>query len=486
MGQALKVCPVILAGGEGTRLWPLSRRHCPKPLIRLFKERSLLQETLSRCAGLPPGAGAGPPVIVCNEAHRFIVAEQAAATGEDKSLIILEPAGRNTAPALSVAALTQLRQGQDPILIMMPADHFVEDEDAFNQAMETGVALASDGFMVAFGARPAHASADYGYIRRGAELKTTGSPAAFRLAGFKEKPAAAQARECIESGDYLWNSGIFATRASAWMAALEALQPAMRQACELACRNGAEDGVFFRLEERAFMDCPSDSVDYAVMEKLGETALLQAAVVALDAGWADVGAWDQLWKLGVQDENRNVKVGDVVAEDTANSLLWSEQRLVAAVGCDNLAIIETADAVMVLNRDKSQHVKGLIAALREQDREELDRTPQVQRPWGGYEVIEARPGWQVKKLTINPGRRLSLQLHKQRSEHWVVVKGVATVTRGEEVFDLEVNESAFIPLGVKHRLENKAASPLEVIEVQIGAYLGEDDCVRFGDDFGRS
>ena len=369
---------------------------------------------------------------------------------------------------------------------MMPADHFVDDEKAFNQAMETGVSLASDGFMVAFGARPAHASADYGYIRRGAELKTTGSPVAFRMTGFREKPAAAQAREYIESGDYLWNSGIFAARASVWMAALETLQPAMRQACELACRNGAEDGVFFRLEERAFMDCPSDSVDYAVMEKLGETALLQAAVVALDAGWADVGAWDQLWKLGVEDENRNVKVGDVVAEDTANSLLWSEQRLVAAVGCDNLAIIETADAVMVLNRDKSQHVKGLIAALREQEREELDRTPQVQRPWGGYEVIEARPGWQVKKLTINPGRRLSLQLHKQRSEHWVVVKGVATVTRGEEVFDLAVNESAFIPLGVKHRLENKAASPLEVIEVQIGAYLGEDDCVRFGDDFGRS
>ena len=426
-----------------------------------------------------------PPLIICNEEHRFAVSEQAAEMSKPVQPIILEPVGRNTAPALTVAALAQSGQGQDSILLMMPADHLIENQSAFHQALEKGIELVEDKFIVIFGVEPRQAETSYGYVERGDELKTTGSAGAFHVAGFTEKPDAVLAEKYIQSRKYLWNSGIFMVQSSLWVTAMKALQAEIYQACNTAYKNGERGNGFFRLAKQAFIDCPGDSVDYAVMEKLAETDDINAAVISLDAGWSDIGAWDKVWEHGATDENNNVKIGDVVAEDTTNSLIRSDKRLVTTVGCDNLAIIETADAVMVLNKDKSQNVRELVATLSESDRDELNLHQYVRRPWGGYETIEIKPGCQVKRLVIKPGKKISLQLHNKRSEHWVVIKGTATVTKEGEVFDLEVNESAFIPLGVKHRLENRTESVLEIIEVQVGEYVGEDDIVRFDDDFGR-
>ena len=481
----MTLCPVILAGGEGNRLWPLSRRHYPKQLIRLFSERSLLQETLLRCAGMTTDMQAFPPLIICNEAYRFIVAEQAAEINIRVQPIILEPVGRNTAPALTVASLAQLDQGDDPVLLMLPADHHVEDKNAFHQALEAGLELARDKFIVTFGIDPTRAATGYGYIERGEELIVPGPVSAFHVADYTEKPDEALAEKYLRSRRYLWNSGIFMLRASVWLEAIRGLQSEIYHACVRAYQNGKEDNDFFRLAEQAFTDCPSSSVDYAAMEKLAETGNTKAAVIPLDAGWSDIGAWSEVWGLGSKDENNNVTIGDVIIKGTTNSLIRSDKRLVTALGCDNLAVIETADAVMVLNKDKSQDIRQLIATLNDGEREELNQHQSVQRPWGEYETIETSTGFQVKRLVIRPGRRISLQLHHKRSEHWVVIKGTATVTRGEEVYDLGVNESTFIPLGVRHRLENRTESVLELIEVQVGEYLGEDDIVRFDDDFKR-
>ena len=481
----MTLCPVILAGGEGNRLWPLSRRQYPKQLIRLFSERSLLQETLLRCAEIATDVQVLPPLIICNEAYRFIVAEQAAEINTRLQPIILEPVGRNTAPALTVAALAQLDQGDDPVLLMLPADHHVEDKNAFHQALEAGLELARDKFIVTFGIDPTRAATGYGYIERGEELKIPGPVSAFHVADFMEKPDEALAEKYLRSRRHLWNSGIFMLRASVWLEAIRECQAEIYQACARAYQNGKEDNDFFRLAEQAFIDCPSNSVDYAVMEKLTRAGNAKAAVIPLDAGWSDVGFWSGVWELGSKDDNNNVIIGDVISKGTTNSLIHSGKRLVGALGCDNIIIIETADAVMVLNKDRTQDMRQFVAELHAGEREELDQHLSVERPWGQYEVLDASPGYQVKRLTILPGRRISLQLHHKRSEHWVVIKGKATITRGDEVFDLEVNESTYIPLGVKHRLDNRTDSTLELIEVQVGGYLGEDDIVRFDDDFTR-
>ena len=481
----MTLCPVILAGGEGNRLWPLSRRHYPKQLIRLFGERSLLQETLLRCSGIATDMQVLPPLIICNEVYRFIVAEQAAEINTRGQPIILEPVGRNTAPALTVAALAQSDHEDDPVLLMLPADHLIENKAAFYQALEAGIELAKDKFIVTLGIEPARAATSYGYIERGKELKIPGPVSAFHVADYTEKPDEALAATYLRSRRHLWNSGIFMLRASVWLEAIKECQAEIYQACARAYQNGKEDNDFFRLAEQAFIDCPSNSVDYAVMEKLAGAGNAKAAVIPLDAGWSDIGAWSEVWGLGAKDENNNVTIGDVITEGTTNSLIRSDKRLVTALGCDNLAIIETADAVMVLNKDKSQDIRQLVATLNAGERKELNQHQSVQRPWGEYETIETSTGFQVKRLVIRPGRRISLQLHHKRSEHWVVIKGTATVTRGEEVYDLGGNESTFIPLGVRHRLENRTESVLELIEVQVGEYLGEDDIVRFDDDFKR-
>ena len=481
----MTLCPVILAGGEGNRLWPLSRRHYPKQLIRLFGERSLLQETLLRCSGIATEIQVLPPLIVCNEAYRFIVAEQAAEINTRLQPIILEPVGRSTAPALTVAALVQLGQGDDPVLLMLPADHLIENKAAFHRALEVGIELARDRFIVTFGIEPSRAATGYGYIERGEELNIPATIKTFHITDFTEKPDESLATEYLHSRRYLWNSGIFMLRASVWLEAIREFREEIYQGCAKAYKNGKEDNNFFRLAAQAFIDCPSNSIDYAVMERLTETGNVKAAVVPLDAGWSDIGAWSEVWGLSAKDENNNVTIGDVVTEGTTNSLIRSDKRLVTALGCDNLAVIETADAVMVLNKNKAQDIRQLVSTLDAQERKELNQHLSVERPWGEYETIEAGSNYQVKRLHIRPGRRISLQLHHKRSEHWVVIKGTATVTRGEEVFDLEVNESTFIPLGVRHRLENRTGSILEIIEVQVGGYLGEDDIVRFDDDFKR-
>ena len=484
MDSALALCPVILAGGEGNRLWPLSRRHYPKQLIRLFGRYSLLQETLMRCNDISVDVRVSAPLIVCNEAHRFIVAEQAAEISIPVQPLMLEPVGRNTAPALTVAALAQLDREEDPLLLMLPADHVVGNSSDFHQALKTGIQLAMDKFIVSFGIEPTQAATGYGYIKRSRKLQTTGTVSAFQVADFIEKPEPDVAEGYLRSRKYLWNSGILMMQASVWLAAIRKLQPEIYQACVKAHETGKKDDDFFRLAEQPFMDCPSNSVDYAVMEKLSDTDI-KAAIIPLDIGWSDIGSWSGVWESGTKDENNNVIIGDVIFKDTTNSLIHSGKRLVGALGCDNLIIIETADAVMVLNKDKTQDMRQFVAELNAGKREELDQHLSVQRPWGRYEIIDANPGYQVKRLTVLPGRRISLQLHHKRSEHWVVTKGKATITKGDEVFDLEVNESTYIPLGVKHRLENRTDTTLVLIEVQVGEYLSEDDIVRYEDDFKR-
>ncbi len=479
----MTLCPVILAGGEGARLWPLSRRDFPKQFTRLLGDHALLQETLLRFQKIAPGVDVAPPLIICNQAHRFIALEQAREINAVIKPIILEPVGRNTAPALTVASLALSEQEADPVLIMLPADHLIEDRDGFQRAVEAGFELAKQGFIVTFGMQASAAETGYGYIQKGQVLSA--ADAVFKLAGFTEKPDIALAQEYISNGGYLYNSGIFMMQASTWITAIKSLHGAIYEACEAAYKKGRLDDDFFRLDEQAFADCPSDSIDYAVMEKIAGIEHIPAVVVSADVGWSDIGDWNKVWERSATDEHNNACTGDVVTVATANSLIFSESRLVATVGCESIAVIETADAVMVLNKDRAQDVKMLVNRLAEQGRDELEQHQYVRRPWGGYATIETGAGYQVKRLSIHPGRRISLQLHHQRSEHWVVIKGRATVTKDDAVFELGVNGSTFIPLGMKHRLENRAASVLEIIEVQVGAYVGEDDIVRFEDDFGR-
>jgi mannose-1-phosphate guanylyltransferase/mannose-6-phosphate isomerase len=486
----MTIQPVVLSGGAGTRLWPLSREYYPKQLLAPFGEQTLLQATVSRLDGLGRQAGEGPavlpPLIICSEEHRFLVAEQLRLLGRKTGPILLEPVGRNTAPAATLAALQVAAGAPDAVMLIMPADHVIQDAETFLRAALDGAALAARGYIVTFGIVPARAETGYGYIRTGEPIEGTRSPGAATVARFVEKPDAATARAYLDSGKYLWNSGIFMVSARNWLAAIERFRPDILEACRAAHAGGRQDGDFFRLDKEAFAACPSDSIDYAVMERAtGEAAGMRAAVIPLQAGWSDVGAWSSLWEVLPRDASGNIERGDVVAFDTRNSLLFAEHRLVGAVGLDDIIVIETADAVLVVHRDKAEAVKHLVARLREDGRSEHQLHRRVHRPWGSYDGVDSGERFQVKRICVKPGCSLSLQLHHRRAEHWVVVRGTARVTRGEETFLLRENESTFIPIGVKHRLENPTDDPLEIIEVQSGSYLGEDDIVRFEDKYGR-
>ena len=466
--------PVILSGGSGSRLWPLSREFFPKPLLPLVSEQTLLQETATRLDGL---ADLGDAVYVCNEEHRFLVAEQIAEIGKTPSTIILEPEGRNTAPALTLAALYLVKRDADAMMVVMPADHVMTVPQQFVEAVEQGSHNAEQGALVTFGIVPASPETGYGYIKRDEQVDDS---AAYRVARFVEKPDRETAEQYVSEGDYFWNSGIFLMRADRWLDEISQHRPDILKACRQAMNKGSQDSDFFRVNKQEFHECPGDSIDYAVMEKTD-----RAVVVPISAGWSDIGAWSALWDVCQQDADGNVMQGDVIAEDTRNAFLVAQHRCLATVGLDDVVVIETADAVLVARKDKAQDVKAIVNRLKESGREEHKVHRQVYRPWGSYEGIDEGPRFQVKRLTVKPGAQLSLQMHHHRAEHWVVVKGTARVTCGDQMFDLHENESTYIPIGQRHRLENPGNIPLEVIEIQSGSYLGEDDIVRFEDVYDR-
>ena len=473
---------VVLSGGSGTRLWPLSREQFPKQLLPLTGDLSLLQATAKRLDGFKAALLDPRLIVVCNEEYRFQTAEQLRQIGRTTQSIILEPAGRNTAPSLTLAALAT---EEDPVLLVMPADHVVGDVGAFQQAIACGVQYACNGAIVTFGISPDRPETGYGYIRAGALIEGAANPAR-RLEGFTEKPDAATAAKYISSGEYLWNSGIFMLRASVWLASIRRFRPDISAACECAYSNGKADHDFFRVEKEAFVACPSESIDYAVMEKTaGERGGVELVVVPMSAEWSDVGAWDALWQVVPKDGEGNAARGDTLLHDTHDSMVVAGERLVACLGVHDLIVVETADAVMVAHKDKTQDVKHIVARLKAERRPQVTAHRKVYRPWGWYDSIDGGERFQVKRIVVKPGATLSLQMHHHRAEHWVVVRGTAKVTRGDDVFLVSENESTFIPLGVKHRLENPGMVPLELIEVQSGSYLGEDDIVRFEDAYGR-
>ncbi len=485
----MQLLPVILSGGAGTRLWPLSREAYPKQFLPLTSADTLLQATAMRLDGLLSGddpVDLLPPFVVCNEAHRFLVAEQFRQMDRELGAILLEPMGRNTAPALALAALMAVSEGEDPLLIAMPADHLISDLEAFLAMVSEGVTLADSGRVVTFGIVPTGPETGYGYIRKGGEV--TGSTAGFRLDAFVEKPDLETATAYLGSGDYLWNSGIFLLRASLWLELLERFRPDIAQACKEAFEQGQPDGDFFRADRTAFARCPSDSIDYAVMEKLSGSASseVEAVVVPLDAGWSDVGAWSAIWEVSQHDDSGNARDGDVFTHQAHDNLLIAQHRMLAVVGVDDLVVVETPDAVLVLDKKRAQDVTEVTRFLRQAQREEHVFHSRVHRPWGNYEPIDSGSRYQVKRLTVNPGASLSLQMHHHRAEHWIVVSGTARVTRDDETMLLTENQSTYIPVGTRHRLENPGQIPLEIIEVQSGSYLAEDDIVRFDDVYNRS
>jgi len=481
-----QILPVVLAGGGGTRLWPLSRGHYPKQFLAVADDVTLLQGTLQRLTtnGQLP-AHFLPPMVVCNEEHRFLVGEQARQLGLPFERIVLEPCGRNTAPALTCAALAASETGLDPQLLMMPADHLISEPARFMAAITVGSGLAATGRLVTFGVVPTVPETGYGYIQVGTPLPSEG-PQANLIGAFKEKPARATAEAYVAAGTYRWNSGIFLMRASAWLEAIEEYQPQILAACRKALQAASRDGEFLRLDKDAFSQCPADSIDYAVMERISSAQPERTAVVSLDAGWSDVGSWSSLWEVSAKSAEGNVTRGDVCAIDCHDNLIFAQSRLVAAVGCEDLVIVETPDAVMVAPKSRAQDVKAIVDWLGAQGRDERLLHRRVYRPWGTYEGVDTGERFQVKRIMVKPGASLSLQMHHHRAEHWIVVKGTARVTRGSEVFLLSENQSTYIPLGETHRLENPGTIPLEIIEVQSGAYLGEDDIVRFEDKYKRA
>jgi mannose-1-phosphate guanylyltransferase/mannose-6-phosphate isomerase len=464
--------PVILSGGSGTRLWPLSRELYPKQLLPLITGRTMLQDTAARLAGLEDLAA---PIIVCNDAHRFMVAEQMRLVGVTPQAIILEPVGRNTAPAVAIAALAARRGGEDPILLVLPADHAIDEIPAFHAAIALALKEAAASKLVTFGVVARKPETGYGYIRR-----ARGAGPAFPVAEFVEKPDEKRAQAFVASGEYYWNSGMFMFRASRFLDELKKFAPDIATACEAAFAQARTDLEFLRLPEAAFAACRSDSIDYAVMEKTHD-----AVVVPLDAGWSDVGSWAALHEASRADVAGNVTHGDVITEDTRNCYVYSSDRLVATVGLKDHVVVETKDAVLVAPKSRVQDVKLLVNRLKADKRYETALHREVFRPWGSYDSIDVGDRFQVKRLIVKPGATLSLQLHHHRAEHWVVVSGTARITRGDEEFLLEENQSTYIPIGVRHRIENPGMIPLHIIEVQSGSYLGEDDIVRFEDKYGR-
>ncbi len=468
------IVPVILSGGSGTRLWPLSRKALPKQLLALAGERTMIQETAERAQG----EGFAVPLVICNQEHRFLIAEQLRACGISGAKIVLEPAGRNTAPAAAIAALKVVEDDPEAMMLLMPSDHVVLDRKAFQDAVSVARQAALDGALVTFGIQPSGPETGYGYIKSAAAL--AGISGAFGIERFVEKPDRATAEAYLADGGYYWNSGMFLFRARAFLDELARLNPRMLECCRDALAHAHVDMDFIRLGEPAFVACPSDSIDYAVMEKAR-----QAAVVPVEMGWNDVGSWQSLWDIAQRDEGGNAMKGNVVSERTRNSYLRSEGPLVAAVGIENLVVVATKDAVLISHRDCVQDVKKIVDQLEKQGSDRHILHPVVHRPWGTYEGVDSGENFQVKHIMVKPGQKLSLQMHHHRAEHWIAVEGTALVTCDERQFLLHPNQSTFIPLGSKHRLENPGKTPLRLIEVQSGSYLGEDDIVRFEDTYGR-
>ena len=463
-----QLTPVILSGGSGTRLWPLSRELYPKQLLPLVGKHTMLQATVLRLEGL----GAAPPVVVCNDSHRFLVAEQLRQLNIAPRAIVLEPVGRNTAPAIALAALAA---APDALLLVLPADHVIRNVPAFQAAITRALPAAQAGRLVTFGIVPNAPETGYGYIRRGAAEGD-----AFRIAQFVEKPDTERAQQFLKSGEYYWNSGMFLFKASRYLEELRKYAADIAEASAKAQQQAQPDLDFLRIDKAAFEACRSESIDYAVMERTAD-----AVVVPLDAGWSDVGSWAALADASDSDALGNVTHGDVILEDCAGSLFHAESRLITAVGLRDHVVVETKDAILVAPKDRVQDVKKLVAKLKAEGRYEHSLHREVFRPWGSYDSIDAGERFQVKRLVVKPGAVLSLQLHHHRAEHWIVVAGTAEITRGDEVFLLEENQSTYIPLGVKHRIYNPGKIPLHIIEVQSGTYLGEDDIVRFEDRYGR-
>lgn len=465
--------PVLLSGGVGSRLWPVSRELYPKQFLPLAGEESLLVQTLQRAKEIK---GAAAPLVVCNAEHRFLVAEQLRHAGVEPQAIILEPEGRNTAPAVAIAALEALKQEPDATLLVLPADHVIMEPDQFRTAVEQGMPAAAAGQLVTFGIVPSGPETGYGYIRCGRPQ----DECLRQVAEFVEKPDRETAQSYLDSGNYLWNSGMFLLRADSYLNELERFAPAILAASRAALEGGQQDLDFVRLDAAAFADCPSDSIDYAVMEHTDK-----AVVVPLACGWSDVGSWSSLWEVGTKDDIGNTTTGDVLLHDVDNSYIRAESRLVAAVGVNDLVVVETSDAVLVARRDRVQDVRHIVNSLKEARRDEATVHKQVFRPWGSYESLVSAGRFQVKRIIVNPGQQLSLQMHHHRAEHWIVVSGTAEVTCEDKVFLLGEDQSTYIPLGNRHRLTNPGVIPLEIIEVQTGSYLGEDDIVRFQDVYGR-
>jgi mannose-1-phosphate guanylyltransferase/mannose-6-phosphate isomerase len=466
------IFPAIMCGGSGTRLWPLSRALFPKQFLPLVNDTSMLQDTLLR---LPKNSR--EPVFICNEEHRFLVAEQVRLLSQKQSTILLEPEGRNTAPAIALAAINALEKDENAMLLVLAADHVIQDIAAFHQAVEQASFAAQQGKLVTFGIVPTHAETGYGYIKKGTE-KVSG---VFDVAQFVEKPNAQVASDYLASGDYLWNSGMFLFKASRYLEELAKHRSDILDNCQKAMKGVEQDLDFLRPNKTDFLACASESIDYAVMEKTDS-----AVVIPLDAGWSDVGSYSALWEVCEQNEDKNVLKGDVIAQQTTNSYIHSQNKLIATVGVDNLVIIDTPDAVLIANKDKVQEVKLIVEQLKKEQRPEAVIHREVYRPWGKYDSVDAGERFQVKRITVKPGAKLSVQMHHHRAEHWIIVSGTAKVTIDDSTVLLSENQSAYIPIGAVHALENPGKLPLEMIEVQSGSYLGEDDIVRFEDKYGRA
>mgnify|MGYP003408525984 CR=1 FL=1 len=466
--------PIIMAGGSGSRLWPLSRQLNPKQFLPLADaDFSMLQATIKRLEGLD----AALPRLICNEQHRFLAAEQMRLLGMEQVNILLEPVGRNTAPAIALAALQACNDAEDPVLLVLAADHLIQDDQAFQASIRAALPLAQRGKLVTFGIVPTHAETGYGYIEKGDNLGSDG----FMVSRFVEKPDLLTAQEYLASGSYFWNSGMFMFRARRYLEELERFRPDILSACRDALSGGSQDMHFTRVDHVAFAACPEDSVDYAVMEKTSD-----AVVVPLDAGWSDIGSWSALWEVSKKDEQGNVFKGDVLDQHSRNTYVHADSRLVATVGVEDLVIVETKDAVLVAHKNHVQDVKKIVEQLKNESRNEHINHREVYRPWGVYDSIDNGHRYQVKRITVKPGAKLSVQMHHHRAEHWIVVSGTAKVTNGEKTYLVTENQSTYIPIGQIHALENPGVIPLELIEVQSGSYLGENDIVRFEDRYGRA
>jgi mannose-1-phosphate guanylyltransferase/mannose-6-phosphate isomerase len=470
------IAPIILSGGSGTRLWPLSRKLHPKQFINLVNDTTLFQDTILR---LPKDVA--DPLIICNEEHRFLAAEQLRQIHKNSNGIILEPIGKNTAPAIALAALKFVNNGEDPLLLVLSADHLIQDTDAFHQSIKIAEKLAEKDKLVTFGIVPNKAETGYGYIQ--ADINNTTD--SYNIQSFTEKPNQEDAQKYLDSGNYLWNSGMFMFKASIYLQELEKFEPEILTSCKKSCqteyKDKDKDKDFIRLNDDEFRQCPEQSIDYGVMEHTEG-----AMVVPLDANWSDIGSWDALWDAKNKDSNGNVSEGDVILNGVKNTYTYSSNRLVSAIGVSDLVIVDTQDALLIADKNHSQNIKNIVNQLKKENRSEAENHRKVLRPWGYYDSIDVDDGFQVKRILVNPGAKLSLQKHQHRAEHWVVVKGIATITRGDDVFVLKENQSTYIPKGEVHRLENTEETDLEIIEIQTGDYLGEDDIIRLEDDYQRN